>query len=68
MATKGPGQGLRRLDAFLRDTEGATAIEYGILLMMIGLALIGIMTMTDVSGNLSNTFEYLAGKMSETPQ
>ncbi|MCM5556412.1 Flp family type IVb pilin [Pleomorphomonas sp. JP5] len=66
MATKGPGQGLRRLDALLRDTEGATAIEYGILLMMIGLALIGILTMTDVSGSFSNTFEYLSDKMSET--
>ncbi|MCM5554194.1 Flp family type IVb pilin [Pleomorphomonas sp. NRK KF1] len=64
MATKRPERGLRRLDALLRDTEGATAIEYGILLMMVGLALIGMMSMTDVSNQMSNTFEYLAGKMS----
>lgn len=66
MATKRPEQGLRRLDALLRNTEGATAIEYGILLMMVGLALIGMMTMTDVSGGMSNTFRYLADKMSTT--
>lgn len=64
MATKRPDQRLRRLDAFLRDTEGATAVEYGILVMMIGLALLGMMRLTDVSGSLSNTFEYLAGKLS----
>lgn len=64
MATKRPEQRLRRLNAFLRDAEGATAIEYGILLMMVGLALIGMMSMTDVSGKMSNMFEYLAGKMS----
>ncbi|CAI9413100.1 hypothetical protein ANOBCDAF_02857 [Pleomorphomonas sp. T1.2MG-36] len=64
MATKRPEQRQRRPSAFLRNTEGATAIEYGILVMMIGLALIGMMTLTDVSGSMSNTFEYLASKMS----
>lgn len=64
MATKRPEQRQRRPRAFLRNTDGATAIEYGILLMMIGLALIGMMTLTDVSGSVSNTFEYLASKMS----
>ena len=64
MATKRPEQRQRRPSAFLRNTEGATAIEYGILMMMIGLAVIGMMTMTDVSSSMSNTFRYLASKMS----
>ena len=63
MATKRPEQRQRRPSAFLRNTEGATAIEYGILMMMIGLAVIGMMTMTDVSSSMSNTFRYLANKM-----
>lgn len=61
MAEKRPEQ--RRLHAFLRDTRGATAVEYGILLMMVGLALLGIITMTDVTNQISNTFEHLADTM-----
>ena len=63
MATKRREQRQRRSSAFLRNTEGATAIEYGILMMMIGLAVIGMMTMTDVSSSMSNTFRYLANQM-----
>ena len=64
MATKRREQRQRRSSAFLRNTEGATAIEYGILVMMIGLALLGMMRLTEVSGSMTNTFEYLASKMS----
>lgn len=59
MAEKRPEQ--RRLDAFLRDTEGATAIEYGIIVMMIGLALLGMMSLTDVANHIDNTFNYVSG-------
>lgn len=62
MARKRPEQ--RWIHAFLRDTRGATAIEYGILLMMVGLALLGIITMTEVTNTISNTFRHLADTMS----
>ncbi|WP_036838579.1 Flp family type IVb pilin [Pleomorphomonas oryzae] len=62
MAEKRPEQ--RRLDAFLRDTEGATAIEYGILLMMVGLALIGMVSLTDVANRIDNTFNYVSDTLS----
>ena len=62
MAEKRPEQ--RWVHAFLRDTGGATAIEYGILLMMVGLALLGIITMTEVTNTISNTFWHLADTMS----
>lgn len=62
MAEKRPEQ--RRLDAFLRDTEGATAIEYGVLLMMVGLALLGMMSLTDVSNHLSSTFNFVSDTLS----
>lgn len=63
MAEKCPDRPLRSLRLFLCDTEGATAVEYGILLMMVGLALLGIISMTDVSNHISNTFNFVADKM-----
>lgn len=62
MAEKRPEQ--RRLDAFLRDTEGATAIEYGILVMMVGLALLGMVSLTDVANRIDNTFNYVSNTLS----
>jgi pilus assembly protein Flp/PilA len=64
MADKRPKKRLRQLDALLRDTGGATAIEYGILVMMIGLALLGMITLTDISNRINNTFNYVADTMS----
>jgi Flp pilus assembly pilin Flp len=64
MAEKRPKQRLRRPDTLLRDTNGATAIEYGILLMMIGLALLGMMNLTDVSNQISNTFNSVSDTLS----
>lgn len=64
MADQRQEQRLRRPDAFLRDAGGATAIEYGIILMMIGLALLGLMSLTDVTNRISNTFNYAADTMS----
>ncbi len=64
MAEKRPEKRRRRFDAFLRDTEGATAVEYAVLLMMVGLALIGMISLTDVSNRISNTFSLVSNTMS----
>ncbi len=64
MTEKRQEQRLRQPNAFLRDTKGATAIEYGIILMMIGLALLGMMSLTDVTNRISNTFYTVANTMS----
>ena len=56
MAEKRPKPRLCRFGAFLRDLRGATAIEYGILAMMIGLALLGMVSLTGVANSISNTF------------
>ena len=42
---------------FLRDEDGATAIEYALLTALIAVALIGSMTNlgSDLSGSLTNT-------------
>lgn len=62
MAEKRPEQ--RWFAAFLRDTGGATAVEYGVLVMMVGLALLGMVSLTDVSNKISNTFNYVSDSMS----
>ncbi len=62
MAEKLPEQ--RRLHAFLRDTEGATAIEYGIIVMMIGLALLGMVSLTDVANHIDDTFNEISNTLS----
>ncbi len=64
MADKRPKMRLRQLNAFLRDIGGATAVEYGIILMMVGLALLGMMSLTDVSNQIDNTFNYISDTMS----
>lgn len=40
---------------FRRDRRGAVAIEYGILLMMVGIAVLGIFSLGDGLGSLINT-------------
>lgn len=64
MAEKRPEKRRRRFDAFLRDTEGATAVEYAVLLMMVGLALIGMISLGDVSNRISNTFSLVSNTLS----
>lgn len=63
MAEKCPEKPLCQLSSFLHDTEGATAVEYGVLLMMVGLALLGVISLTDVSNHISNTFNFVSAKM-----
>lgn len=64
MAEKRPNPRLCRLGAFLRDRKGATAIEYGILAMMIGLALLGMVSLTGVANSISNTFTSVSSTLS----
>ncbi|WP_036790985.1 Flp family type IVb pilin [Pleomorphomonas koreensis] len=65
MAEKRPKPRLCRLGAFLRDLRGATAIEYGILMMMVGLALLGMVSLTDVSNRINDTFAYISNTLSQ---
>ncbi|WP_181701074.1 Flp family type IVb pilin [Chthonobacter albigriseus] len=50
-------------ERFVDDRSGATAIEYGILMMMVGIALVGIMTLGGVSGKMSTTFLTIADQL-----
>ncbi|MGI9419049.1 MAG: Flp family type IVb pilin [Geminicoccaceae bacterium] len=46
------------IKTFLRDEEGATAIEYGLIAAMVSVAIIG--TLGTMSDNLVATFEAVA--------
>ncbi|MDR3382466.1 Flp family type IVb pilin [Cupriavidus basilensis] len=50
------------LARFLRDEQGATAIEYGLLAGLIALAIGG--AVTTLGGNLTNVFTSLGNKLS----
>ncbi len=47
---------------FLRNNEGATAIEYGLIAALIAVA--AIAAMQALGGNLQNTFNKVASNMS----
>lgn len=48
-------------EEFMRDEEGVTAIEYGLIAALIAVVIIGSVTL--VGNNLDNVFNYIAGKL-----
>ena len=52
---------MKRLIAFLKDEEGATAVEYAIMVSLIAAVIIGAVTL--VGGNTSATFTGVAGNI-----
>ncbi len=49
----------------LRDEQGATAIEYGLIAALIAVA--AITAMQSLGGNLSNTFNTVSTKLELAP-
>lgn len=47
--------------SFLRDEEGVTAIEYGLIASLIAVAI--IVGATAVGVSLNDIFQYIAGKL-----
>ncbi|BCQ52600.1 Flp family type IVb pilin [Burkholderia gladioli] len=49
------------INRFLKEEDGVTAVEYGLIAGLMAAALVvGIQTL---SGGISNAFTYIAGKM-----
>jgi len=49
---------------FLRDEEGATAIEYGIIAGLISIAIVGVLSGNSGLGKkLADVFTYITGKL-----
>jgi len=52
---------LRSITRFLRDEEGATAIEYGIIAGLISVAIVTILG--TIGGQLNGVFETISEKL-----
>jgi pilus assembly protein Flp/PilA len=52
---------MERIKNFFKDESGASAVEYGLLVALIAVVIIGAVTM--VGTNLSATFDTVAGKL-----
>jgi pilus assembly protein Flp/PilA len=52
---------MSKLMQFLREDEGVTAIEYGLIASLIAVVIIAAITI--VGGNLSNVFTYVANNL-----
>jgi len=49
---------MERLLNFLKDDQGASAVEYGLLVALIAAVIVGAVTL--LGGNLQATFDYVA--------
>jgi len=49
------------VQAFIADEDGVTAIEYGLIAALIGVAM--VTAATTLGGKISAAFTYVAGKM-----
>lgn len=47
---------------YIESDEGATAVEYGLMVALIAVVI--IVAVTTLGGNLRGIFEYIAGKIS----
>lgn len=52
---------LTKIQNFVQDEEGATAVEYGLLVSLIAVAI--IVAVTTLGGNLAAMFTGVAGKI-----
>ncbi len=57
-------QVMNKVQNFLNDESGATAIEYGLMAALIAGAI--ILAVTTVGGNLKSLFDAIADKLSTT--
>ncbi len=59
--SKGRKTMLRTITTFIRDEEGATAVEYGLMAALIAAVIIGVVT--TLGTNLSAVFNSIAGQI-----
>ncbi len=52
---------MRMLKKFIRDEQGATAIEYGLIAALVSVAIIGILT--TLGDNLTATFQTVSDEL-----
>jgi pilus assembly protein Flp/PilA len=52
---------MERIKNFFKDESGASAVEYGLLVSLIAVAIIG--AVTALGGKLGDVFNYAEGKL-----
>ena len=52
---------IQSIQKFVRDEEGVTAIEYGLIAALIAVVI--IISVTAVGGKLDDIFNYIAGEL-----
>lgn len=57
---------LEQIKAFLMDEEGASAVEYGLIVGLIAVAL--ILVFTALGGGLGNLFDKATGELNAAAQ
>ncbi len=55
----------KQIQNFLSDEEGATAVEYGIMVALIAAVIVG--TVTLIGTSLNGLFTTVAGELKPTP-
>ncbi len=53
---------LNQIMRFVKEEDGATAVEYGLMVSLIAVAIIGAVTL--IGTNLTTTFNTVAGSLS----
>jgi pilus assembly protein Flp/PilA len=56
---------MMKIRDFLKNSKGATAIEYGLIAALIAVAAIG--AMSAVGGKIKNTFQNVSNSMNSNP-
>lgn len=55
---------LEYIKLFLKDEEGASAVEYGLVVGLLAIAIVAIMTVfAGDGGSLSTAFDTISGKL-----
>ena len=52
---------MQRIRKLIRNSKGATAIEYGLIAALIAVA--AITAMTSLGGKISSLFDFIGGKL-----
>jgi pilus assembly protein Flp/PilA len=55
------GKAMRRLLRIIKDQRGGTAVEYGLILAMVFLAMVG--ALTTVAGTTTNMWNYVSDQV-----
>ena len=57
---------MKKLMRFFKDEDGVTAVEYGIMVALVAMAI--VVTVTSMGGSLNTLFTKVDAQLAKTPQ